>query len=171
VFAPLGLVVLGRLVGRPGSVPLAVAAAGLLAGLAATMSRAGVIALAMGLVALAALSGVRAVARAAVGPVAGALVATLGLLPSMPAASRPQPVLALLGLGAGLALAAVTARLRWGAAMVVLGGVLLAATAGLLGGDGVGDAGRAVAEARVNLASPTGRTHRTRPSGWSPSSR
>jgi hypothetical protein len=154
VLGPLGVVVLGRLVGRPRSVPLAVAAAGLLAGLAATMSRAGVIALAMGLVVLAALLGVRAVARAAVGPVAGALVAMLGLLPSMPAAGRPQPVLALVGLGAGLALAAVTARFRWEAATVVLGGVLLATIAGLSGGDGVGDAGRALAEARVNLASP-----------------
>jgi hypothetical protein len=155
VLAPIGLVVLGRLVGTPRSVLLAVAAAGLLAGLAATMSRAGVIALAMGLVVLAALLGVHATARAAVGPVAGALVAMLCLLPSMPAVSPPQPGLALVGLGVGLALAAVMARLRWGAAMAVLGGVLLAGSAGLLvASDGVGDAARAVAEARVNLASP-----------------
>jgi hypothetical protein len=155
VLAPIGLVVLGRLVGTPRSVLLAVAAAGLLAGLAATMSRAGVIALAMGLVVLAALLGVHATARAAVGPVAGALVAMLCLLPSMPAVSPPQPGLALVGPGVGLALAAVMARLRWGAAMAVLGGVLLAGSAGLLvASDGVGDAARAVAEARVNLASP-----------------
>jgi O-antigen ligase len=154
VLAPIGLVVLGRLVGTPRSVPLAVAAAGLLAGLAATMSRAGVIALAMGLVVLAALLGVRATARAAVGPVAGSLVATLSLLPSTPAVSPPQPGLALVGLGVGLALAAVMARPRWGAAMAVLGGVILAGSAGLLASGGVGNAGRAVAEARVNLASP-----------------
>jgi len=59
VLAPISLVVLGRLVGTPGSVPLAVAATGLLAGLAATMSRAGALALVVGLVVLAWLRGVR----------------------------------------------------------------------------------------------------------------
>jgi hypothetical protein len=52
VLAPISLVVLGRLVATPGSIPLAVAVAGLLAGLAATMSRAGALALVVGLVVL-----------------------------------------------------------------------------------------------------------------------
>src|SRR5512132_4447534 len=97
VLAAISLVVLGRLASTPGSVSLAMAAAGLLAGLAATRSRAGILALVVGLVVLAALLGVRATARAAVGPLAGALVAVLGLLPSMPAAGSPRPVLALVG--------------------------------------------------------------------------
>src|SRR6266516_171856 len=62
VLAPISLLVLGRLVGTPGSVPLTLAATGLLAGLAATMSRAGALALVVGLVVLAGLRGPRAVA-------------------------------------------------------------------------------------------------------------
>jgi hypothetical protein len=161
LLAPIGLVVLGRLVGTPGSAPLAMAAAGLLSGVAATMSRAGALALVVGLIVLAGLLGFRAVARAVVGPVAGALVALLCLLPSMPAAGPPRPALALVGLGAGLALAAVTATSRRWPAIALLGGVLLAGAIGLLSGGDNGGAVRAVAEARVNLASPdrTGALH------------
>jgi hypothetical protein len=159
VLAPISLLVFGRLVGTPGSVPLTLAATGLLAGLAATMSRAGALALVVGLVVLAGLRGLRATARAAVGPLAGALVAMLCLLPSMPAAGRPRPALAMVGLCAGLALAAMVVRVwRW-PALVLLGGALVA---GLLAtGSGVGGAARTVAEARVNLASPdrTGALH------------
>ena len=114
VLAPIGLVVLGRLVATPASLPLVLAATGLLTGLVATMSRAGVFALVVGLVVLAGLRGLGVTARAVVGPVAGALVAMLGLLPSMPAAGPPRPVLAVVGLGGGLALAAMVARLRDG---------------------------------------------------------
>src|SRR5215216_753429 len=57
VLVSISLVVLGRLVTTPGSVPLAVAAAGLLTGVAATMSRAGALALVVGLVVLAGLLG------------------------------------------------------------------------------------------------------------------
>jgi O-antigen ligase len=162
VLAAISLVVLGRLASTPASMPLAVAAAGLLTGLAATMSRAGILALVVGLVVLAALLGVRATARAAVGPFAGALVALLGLLPSMPAASPPRPMLALVGLAAGLALAAMVARLRRWPTLALLGVVLVVAVAGLLGsGGGVAGAAHRVAEARVNLASPdrTGALH------------
>ena len=162
VLVAISLVVLGRLVTTPGSAPLAVAAAGLLTGLAATMSRAGALALVVGLVVLAGLLGPSATARAAVGPVAGALVAMLGLLPSTPAASPPRPVLALVGLAAGLALAAMVTRLRRWPALVLLGVVLVAAVAGLLAsGGGLDDATRTVAEARGNLASPdrTGALH------------
>jgi hypothetical protein len=148
--APISLVVLGRLVARPGSVPLALAATGLLAGLAATMSRAGALAFVIGLVVLAGLRGLGATARAVAGPVAGAVVALACLLPSLPAADPPQPALALVGLGAGLALAAVTARLGW-PTLGLVGGVLVAGIAGLLA---TGSAAQTVAEARVNLASP-----------------
>ena len=102
VLVPLALVVLARLVDTPGSLGLALAATGLLAGLGATMSRAGTLALAVGLVVLAALRGVRGTARAALGPCAGAMVALVCLVPSMPAAldrrrssSCPHPVRAI----------------------------------------------------------------------------
>jgi hypothetical protein len=111
VLAPVGLFVLARLVGAPGSVPLVLAATGLLAGLGATMSRAGALALAIGLLVLAGLQGFRATARAAVGPLVGAVVALVCLVPSMPAASPPRPVLAFAGLCVGLVLAAIVARL------------------------------------------------------------
>jgi hypothetical protein len=162
VLAALSLVVLGRLVGTPGSLPLVLAATGLLAGLAATMSRAGALGLVVGLVVLAGLRGLGATARATVGPVAGALVALGCLLPSVPAANPPRPALALVGLGVGLALAALVARLpRW-PALALLGGVLAAGVGGLLAtGAGVGGAAGTVAEARANLASPdrTGALH------------
>jgi hypothetical protein len=151
---------------------LTLAATGLLTGLAATMSRAGALALVVGLIVLAGLRGPGVTARAAVGPVAGALVAILGLLPSMPAASPPRPALALVGLGAGLALAAMVARVRRWPALVLVGGVLLAGVAGLLlsaGGGGMGGAAQQVADARVNLASPTAPAPSRRPCGWSPS--
>ena len=163
VLVAISLVVLGRLIATPGSVPLALAAAGLLTGLAATMSRAGVLALAVGLVVLAGLRGLGVTARAVVGPVAGALVATIGLLPSMPAASPPRPALALVGLGAGLVLAAMGARSRRWSAVTLVGGVLVAGLVGLLvtGGGGIGGAAQTVAQARGNLASPdrTGALH------------
>ncbi len=113
VLVPVALVVLARLVETPGSLPLVVALTGLLTGLGATASRAGALALAVGLLVLAGLRGPRAVARAAVGPCAGALLALVCLLPSMPVAGRPRPLLALVGLCGGLTFAVVVARLRW----------------------------------------------------------
>jgi O-antigen ligase len=143
------------LAATPGSVPLVLAATGLLAGLAATMSRAGALALVVGLVVLAGLLGLGATARATVGPVAGALVALLGLLPSMPATSPARPALALIGLGAGLVLATMVTRVRRWPALVLVGGVLVAGAAGLLASGGeVGGAAQTVAQARGNLASP-----------------
>ena len=161
VLAAISLLVLGRLVATPGSVPLALAATGLLAGLAATMSRAGALALAVGLVVLTGLRGLGATARAVVGPLAGAGMAMLCLLPSMPASSPPRPALALVGLCAGLVLAAMVTRVwRW-PVLALLGGVLIAGLVGLLATGGVGGAAQTVAQARGNLASPdrTGALH------------
>ncbi len=164
VLVAVAMLVLARLVEVPRSLPLVLSATGLLAGLAATMSRAGALGLAVGLVVLAGLRGPGRTARAAVGPYAGAAVALGCLLPSMPVASPPRPVLALAGLSAGLALAAVLARLeRWPAVALLLGGALLGGLALVVIGGGGKGAGagwgkggpvRTVAEARVNLASP-----------------
>jgi hypothetical protein len=111
--------------------------------------------------ATAGLLGLGATARATVGPMTVALVAMLGLLPSMPAAGPPRPALALVGLGGGLALAGLVARLRRWPALALAGGVLVAGLAGLLATGGVDGAGQTVAAARGNLASPdrTGALH------------
>jgi O-antigen ligase len=155
VLVPLALVALARLVDTPGSLPLALAATGLLAGAAATLSRAAALALAVGLVVLAGLRGPRRIARAALGPCVGALVALGGLVPSMPAAAPARPALALAGLGAGLALAAVLTRLRAVAAVaLVLGGVLAGCLAVAAAAGGVSDAARLIAKTRITLASP-----------------
>jgi hypothetical protein len=155
VLAPISLLVLARLVATPCSVPLTLAAAALLTGLGATMSRAGALAFAVGLVVLAALRGLGATARATAGPLAGALVALLCLLPSMPATGPPRPAFALVGLCAGLALAGIAARLRRWPALALLCGVLVVGVVGLLVvGGGVRGAAAMVGEARVNLASP-----------------
>jgi O-Antigen ligase len=155
VLVPLALVVLARLADAPGSLPLALAATGLLAGAAATLSRAAALALAVGFVVLAGLRGPRRTARAALGPCLGALVVLVGLVPSMPAAGPARPALALASLGAGLGLAAVLSRLRAVAAVaLVVAGLLLGCLAVAAVGGGVGDAARLVAETRVTLASP-----------------
>ena len=156
VLVPVALLVLAWLAEAPHSLPLALASTGLLAGLAATASRAGALALAVGLVVLAWLRGPRATARAMVGPCAGALLALVCLLPSMPVASRPRPALALVGLAAGLTLAGIVARLgRWSAVVLVLGGALVGGLALIaVAGGGSDNAVRAVAQARINLASP-----------------
>jgi len=154
VLVPVALVVLARLVEMPRSLPLVLAVTGLLAGLAATMSRAGALALAVGLVVLAWLRGPRATARAAVGPCVGALVALACLVPSMPAASPPRPGLALAGLAAGMTFAVIVARLRQWSAVALLLAVTLIGGLALIIAVGGGGAVRTVAEARINLASP-----------------
>ena len=155
VLVPVALVVLARLVEVPGSLPLALAATGLLVGAAARLRVAAALALAVGLVVLAGLRGPRATVRAALGPCVGALVALVGLVPSMPAAGPARPVAALVGLGAGLALAAVLTRLRAVTAVtLVVGGVLGSCVAVAVVAGGVGDAARPVVGTRITLASP-----------------
>jgi O-Antigen ligase len=155
--APVALLTLARLTGTPRSLPLTLAATGLLAGLAATASRAGALSFAAGLVVLAVLQGPRPAIRAALGPVVGALLALAFLVPSMPASSPPRPALALAGLAAGLALAAGVALLprRWGMALM-LGGLLAGCVAALaaVGAGAAGTALRSVASARASLDSP-----------------
>jgi len=101
------------------------------------------------------LRGPRTTVRAVLGPCVGALVALVGLVPSMPAAGPARPALAVVGLGAGLAGAAVLTRLRTVAAVaLVVGGVLLGCLVVAVVAGGVGDAARLVAGTRITLASP-----------------
>jgi hypothetical protein len=171
VLVPVALVGLARLLRSPCSLGMVAAVTMLLAGLAATMSRAGVVALVAGLVVLAALEGPGRVLRVAAGPCAGAVVALAGLVPSMPAAGQPRPLLAAAGLAAGLALAAAVALATAGPGggrgaarparsgtrrgLAVAAGVVLVVGLGAVGLVGGGsEAFRAVASARANLASP-----------------
>ena len=135
VLVPLAVLVLARLIQAPRSLPLVLAATALLAGLGATMSRAGALGLVVGLVVLGLLQGAGRTARAAVAPSAGALVALSCLVPSMPAAGPPRPALAMIGLLAGA---------------LLLGGVGVL----VVGGRGSSDALGTVAQARITLASP-----------------
>lgn len=88
----------------PGARWFGVAVTALVTGLAATLSRAGLLGFCVGVVLLAVLLGWRPVLRAALAPLAGAAVATAGLLPSVvgsdPTASTV--VLATVGAVAGL---------------------------------------------------------------------
>lgn len=73
----------------------------LCAGIGATMSRAGVIALLAGLLALCAFWGLKKTVMAAVPPLLGAVVAVAAVLPSMRVADEPRPLLAIAGLAGG----------------------------------------------------------------------
>jgi hypothetical protein len=161
VLVPVALVGLARLVREPRSLPMVLAVTGLLAGVAATMSRAGVIALVAGLVVLAALEGPGRVLRVAAGPCAGALVALAGLVPSMLADGQPRPLLAAAGLALAVGVAAAGsgagAKPRTGArrgVALVAGVVLLLCGLGAAAVLGGGEAYRKVVKSRATLASP-----------------
>jgi hypothetical protein len=84
---------------------LGVAATALVAGLAATMSRAGLLAFAVGVVVLLVRIGWRPVGRAALAPLAGAAIAVAGLLP---AATADAPTPSTVGLAVGAAVFGLT---------------------------------------------------------------
>jgi hypothetical protein len=81
----------------------------LLAGLVATLSRAGIASFVVGLVILARLLGFGVMWRAAKMVVLGGLVAAAALMPGMPVASAPKPLWAFSGLVAGLVIGVVRA--------------------------------------------------------------
>ncbi|HYX44274.1 MAG TPA: O-antigen ligase family protein [Acidimicrobiales bacterium] len=110
LLSALMLFALGRLVGRRASALERAALCLTLVGLGGTLSRGGIAAAGAGVVFLVAVQGFRPVARAAAAPLAGAIIALSGLLPSMPASSPPRPVVAALALAAGLAIAAFRPR-------------------------------------------------------------
>jgi O-antigen ligase len=115
VLAPLALLTIALLIDRPRAYTRQVAAFLLLLGLGATFSRGGLLGFTVGLVALAALAGVRPTARHVAAPLLGAIVAVVALAPSVPDSDRPRPALALAGLAVGLVIAIGVPRLpgRW----------------------------------------------------------
>jgi len=92
----------------------------LLVGVGATLSRAGVIALLVGLIVLAAIAGVRATGWQVAPLALGAAIAVGALLPAVPADTAPRPGLAVLGLLVGGAVAVGVGRLSTRPAVAVL---------------------------------------------------
>ena len=103
LLAALTVLALALNTARPDSLPHAGAVYALLVGVGATLSRAGLLALLAGLVALAAFTGVRATLRHAGPAGVGALIALGALAPSFPVAEPARTSLAVAGLVAGLA--------------------------------------------------------------------
>jgi hypothetical protein len=124
---------------------------------AATLSRGGALAFVVGWAVLAAYRGPRRIAAATVWPMAGALVASVGLLPSMPDTHHAAPLLATVALSAGCmttAVAYLSQRARRAAIGIVTGCVLAGAIG--LGGmhRGAPAALRQVRFARLSVSSP-----------------
>jgi hypothetical protein len=121
----------------------------LLLGLVATMSRGGALALAVGLAVLACSRAGRARLRTLLPVPVAAGLGFLGLLPSLPEGSAPQPLLALAGLAAGAALL-----LRGTPRLVAIAATPLLAMTGLvlgpLGGAPTTTAVAAIADTRLN---------------------
>jgi hypothetical protein len=154
LLVPLALVALARLTATPRSAYLSLAATGLLAGAGATLSRAGAAAFAVGLLVLCWAVGVRVLARAAAGPVAGAGVLLLGLVPSLRATAPARPAIAALAVAAGLVIAVLIQRFTGPAlALPIAGAALAAALFVIYRGPEVHSAVRALAHARFTLAS------------------
>jgi hypothetical protein len=127
LLVPLALIALARLTASPKSVGLSLTATCLLAGAGATISRAGLAALAVGLLALCSLLGARSLARAAAGPVAGAVVALLGLVPSLRASAPARPVVAVVAAVGGLMLVVLVQRVPGRRLTLLIAGAALAA--------------------------------------------
>ncbi|HET9141150.1 O-antigen ligase family protein [Actinophytocola sp.] len=145
---------------RPRAVPYAAVTYLLLVGLAATLSRAALLALLVGLVVLGLLAGVRATVAHLAAPGLGAAVAVAGLVPLFPATAPARPVLAVLALLAGLAVTAGLTRLRGRVRVVAaLTGLALALGTGAAM-IGWGLAPRTLIGGRVSLSSPD-RVHAT----------
>jgi hypothetical protein len=149
VLAMLALLAIALSSARAPSIPLRLATTGLLTGLAATLSRGGLLALGVGLLVLAALIGPRVLLRAGGAALLGATVATAGLVPAMTSASvTPAVAVAALGIGLAIGAALPLLRTRYVAATVVS---LLAVA---LGVSTLNGAVHTVTEARLTVDDP-----------------
>ncbi|HEY7264273.1 MAG TPA: O-antigen ligase family protein [Trebonia sp.] len=154
LLVPLALIALARLTAMPRSPYLSLAATSLLIGAGATLSRAGAAAFAVGLLVLCWVLGPRALVRAAAGPVAGAGVALLGLVPSLRAAAPASPLIAALAVVAGLVMAGLIQRFTSPAvALPIVGVAVVSAVFVIYRAPQVHNAIRALAHARFTLAS------------------
>jgi len=151
LLAPLALVALARAAARPERTVDRLVATALIVGVGATLSRAGWLGLGVGLVVVAVCIPWRRLLPVAVPVLAGAAVATAGVIAVSPAATHRPAVVPVLALGAGawicVARGAWTRR-RVAAAAPAGVGMLLAAGAVL------GHAATSVSSARRTSASP-----------------
>ena len=155
LLVPLALVALARLTATPRPAYLALAATCLLTGAGATLSRAGAAAFAAGLLVLCWALGARATARAAAGPMAGAGVALLGLVPSWAVTAPGRPLVAATAAAAGLALSVLIQRVPLRALILPAAGAALAAALLMIyRAPEVHGAVHALTHARFTLASP-----------------
>ena len=132
LLVPLALVAMARLVSQPRAPLAAGAACLLLVGVGATLSRGGALALLAGGVVLGWLLGPRPLLQAAAGPLAGAVIALAGLVPSILTSQPARPLLAVGALAVGLATAAGLAYLSARAGVGVLLGIAAGAVVVLL---------------------------------------
>ncbi len=161
---PLALVTVARLTSRPRSAALGLAATALLTGIAATGSRAGAGTVAAGLLVLAILLGWRVVGWSLLGPVLGAGVALLGMLPSVPVAATARPVLAGVALLCGCGLSVAVPRTSRAVALATASVAALAVplAIALTPAGQLSTAAGAVVSARLTVSSP-GRLAAVRP--------
>jgi O-antigen ligase len=152
VLVPLAVTAAALLSTRVRSLPLALTLTLLLLGVAVTLSRAGALALLVGLGVLVFMRG-WAVLRALLAPLAGAAVAFLGLLPSMPVFPQPRPGLAVATLAGGLGLTTLLLRYVRGRNAVMLG--VIVAIGLVVGTATFSKAGTHVWNRRVSLSSPS----------------
>ncbi len=148
----LTLLALGQRTVHPRLPWLTMASCLLLVGVGATLSRGGVLALTIGIAVLAWLLGPARVLGAAGPPFLGAVVALLGLAPSMPATGAPHPALAAGSLLVGLGVAVVLPLLgRRTATALPLGLILVAAV--LIPSSMAASAPSAITSARLSVSS------------------
>jgi O-antigen ligase len=154
LLASLSVLAVAYRLQRPTSAVRTAAACVMLIGLAATMSRAGMLVVLVGLVLLAGLAGVRATVVYAAAPVVGALAAFAAMVPSLPITEPARPALAAAGLVVGLSIAIGLAHLanRRPTLTAVLAGSVTAALVGTAIAT-VGPALRTIATTRLNLDS------------------
>ena len=129
LLVPLAVAALAHVIDRPRAPWRAIAACLLLTGAAATLSRAGMFLLVIGVAALAGLLGVRRSAGAIVMVLLGSAVAAAGLIPSIPTDSSPRAGLAVAAMAVGLGLSAFGAIARARSRYVVLAVAAVAAAA------------------------------------------
>ena len=150
LLAPLAVVALARAIARPARVADRLVAVALLVGVGATMSRAGWLGLAVGVVVVAACVGLRRFLVVAVPVLAGAAVATAGVVAVSPANEHRSALVAVVALvvGAGL----VVVRMSGRGGRLVLGviccGVVVAAVAAF-----AGPGAHAVRSSRLSVSS------------------
>jgi hypothetical protein len=155
LLVPLALVALGRLTAAPRAIPLSLAAMCLLMSTALTLSRAGAAALGLGLLVLCWLLGVRRVAGAVAVPTAGALVAVVGLIPSLRAGTPARPEIAAVALAVAVGLVIVAQRLAGWKQLLPVAGIALAAVVFVIVlAPQIHRAIRRLLRARFTLASP-----------------